>query len=78
MSEIRVENVIRLPNKKPVEVGIMAGNVLLSFAIVNGRVKLVSKSKPEARVYDSAQLDVPKNLFAQACRRAAEILYSQP
>lgn len=75
MSEIRVEKV-RRTGDKPVEVGIMAGNVLLSFAIVNGKLKLISKSKPEARIYDSAQLEVPKIIFAQACRRAAAVLRS--
>lgn len=76
MSEIRVEKVRRADNGKPIEAGIMAGNVLLSFAIVDGKLKLIGKSKPEARVYDPAQLQVPKVIFAQACRQAMAILRS--
>lgn len=76
MSEIRVEKVRRTNDKKPIEVEIMAGNVLLSFAIVDSKLKLIGKSKPEARVYDPAQLDVPKIIFAQACRQAATIFRS--
>ncbi len=76
MSEIRVEKVRRTSDGKPIEAGIMAGNVLLSFAIINGKLKLIGKSKPESRVYDPAQLEVPKIIFAQACRRAAAILRS--
>jgi len=54
---------------------IQAGNIVLKFVRKGGKVKLYAKYKPEARVLDYAQLDVPKALFTQASRMAAGILF---
>lgn len=39
-----------------------------------GGIKLISKSKPEARVHDPDACWVPDNMFHAACRQAAAIL----
>ena len=71
MGEVKVYKV----DKANGIVEVQAGNIILKFIRKGKRIKLYSKYKPEARVLDYAQLDVPKALFAQAARMAAAILF---
>jgi len=71
MGEVEVYRV----NKVNGVVEIKAGNVVLQFIRKGNKMKLYGKYKPEARVLDYAQLDVPKALFVQASRMAAGILF---
>jgi len=73
MGEVKVYRVDRTNGVAEIQ----AGNIVLKFICKGGKVKLYDKYKPEARVLDYAQLDVPKALFAQASRMAAAILFRQ-
>lgn len=44
------------------------------FREPSGGIKLVSKSKPEARIHDPNACWVPKVMFRAACQRAGAIL----
>lgn len=71
MAEVFAEKV---PKDKSYAV-VRAGNVNIRFEVVDGeKIKVTNKWKPEARVHNSAECDVPHGLFVQACRMAAAIL----
>ena len=57
------------------EVSLRVMNVRFVFVRKpGGKIKLVSKSKPESRVHDPDACWVPDNMFRIACRRAGAIL----
>jgi len=70
--DIWVKKVVR-DHKKAIEVEIQAGNIAISFWFAKGKLRY-KKYKPDARVYDPAQLWVPPVLFRKACRQAIAIL----
>lgn len=53
---------------------IRAGNVNIRFEKAEEKIRATNKWKPEARVRNHAECDVPHGLFVQACRMAAAIL----
>lgn len=70
MSDIWVKAV----DKKGQWVKIQAMNVEFTFIFNKGGLKIISKCKPSAHVYDSAACWVPTYLFNNACSQAAAIL----
>jgi len=56
------------------QVSLRALNVRFVFTRRDGFIRLVSKSKPEAQVYDPAACWVPKGVFLAVCRKAGAIL----
>ena len=69
MVDIIVEEVA----KNRDQVSLRALNVRFVFTRRDGFIRLVSKSKPEAQVYDPAAW-VPKGVFLAVCRKAGAIL----
>jgi len=56
-------------------VSLYVGNIRFVFARKpGGGIRIVSKSKPEAQVYDPDACWVPRNLFNAACQKAGAIL----
>lgn len=54
---------------------IRAGNVNIRFEKKEEKkIKITNKWKPESRIHNPAECDVPRGLFVQACRMAAAIL----
>ncbi|MCX6813542.1 MAG: hypothetical protein NTV77_03660, partial [Candidatus Azambacteria bacterium] len=54
-------------------VSIRALNVRFIFVREHGVTRIISKSKPEAQVYDPTACWVPKNVFLAVCRKAGAI-----
>lgn len=73
MSEIRVEEVIRI-KEKAAQVKIMVGNILFCFwRRPDGKLDW-TKSKPGSQIYNPTDYWVSDVMFKQACRQAGAIL----
>ena len=74
MAEVLAEKV----SKDKTYAVVRAGNVNIRFEVIDGKkLKITNKWKPEARIHNPAECDVPHGLFIRACRMAAAILLPQ-
>ena len=65
---------VNRPDGRPTACDIMWGNIVLTFAIVKGKIRVIGRSSPSAQVYDPHNLEVPDRAFHDMFRRACAIL----
>lgn len=77
MSEVGVIKVDR-HNGIVVSVTQMIGNIRIEWRRGKDRKLVERRGKPDARVYDPAQLEIPPELYNVAVRQAYAILFPKP